>query len=186
MYERVRLAAEAFADRVLKPVSDLLHRGSAPDYPSLSDKPANAVGSGLASSRARALARRQIAVPDRCQLPGRGAAQQGITCNAVCPGYVYTPLVEAQIDAQAKAHSIPREKVIRDVLLGQQPNALPPLKNSARYRFFSPPTLLPQLQAPHYRSTAVGPRTENARALVGAVCPLSNTVAQSDGSRSGQ
>jgi NAD(P)-dependent dehydrogenase (short-subunit alcohol dehydrogenase family) len=49
-------------------------------------------------------------------------AEQGITCNAVCPGYVYTPLVEAQIDAQAKAHSIPREKVIRDVLLGQQPN----------------------------------------------------------------
>jgi 3-hydroxybutyrate dehydrogenase len=49
-------------------------------------------------------------------------AEQGITCNAVCPGYVYTPLVEAQIDGQAKAHSIPREKVIRDVLLGQQPN----------------------------------------------------------------
>ena len=49
-------------------------------------------------------------------------AEQGITCNAVCPGYVYTPLVEAQIDAQAKAHSLPREKVIREVLLGQQPN----------------------------------------------------------------
>jgi 3-hydroxybutyrate dehydrogenase len=49
-------------------------------------------------------------------------AEQGITCNAICPGYVYTPLVEAQIDGQAKAHSIPREKVIRDVLLAQQPN----------------------------------------------------------------
>jgi 3-hydroxybutyrate dehydrogenase len=49
-------------------------------------------------------------------------AEQGITCNAVCPGYVYTPLVEAQIDAQARAHNIPREKVIRDVLLAQQPN----------------------------------------------------------------
>jgi 3-hydroxybutyrate dehydrogenase len=49
-------------------------------------------------------------------------AEQGITCNAVCPGYVYTPLVEAQIDGQAKVHGIPREQVIREVLLAQQPN----------------------------------------------------------------
>ncbi len=49
-------------------------------------------------------------------------AQEGITCNAICPGYVYTPLVEAQIDNQAKAHGISREQVIRDVLLAQQPN----------------------------------------------------------------
>jgi 3-hydroxybutyrate dehydrogenase len=49
-------------------------------------------------------------------------AEQGITCNAICPGYVYTPLVEAQIDGQAKAHGIPRDQVIRDVLLAQQPN----------------------------------------------------------------
>lgn len=49
-------------------------------------------------------------------------AENGITCNAICPGYVYTPLVEAQIEGQAKAHGIPREEVIRDVLLAQQPN----------------------------------------------------------------
>jgi len=49
-------------------------------------------------------------------------AEQGITCNAICPGYVYTPLVEAQVEGQAKAHGIPREQVIRDVLLAQQPN----------------------------------------------------------------
>jgi 3-hydroxybutyrate dehydrogenase len=49
-------------------------------------------------------------------------AEQGITCNAICPGYVYTPLVEAQIDGQAKAHAISREQVVRDVLLSQQPN----------------------------------------------------------------
>jgi 3-hydroxybutyrate dehydrogenase len=49
-------------------------------------------------------------------------AEEGITCNAICPGYVYTPLVEAQIDGQAKAHGISREKVIHDVLLAQQPN----------------------------------------------------------------
>lgn len=49
-------------------------------------------------------------------------AEDGITCNAICPGYVYTPLVEAQIDSQAKAHGISRDQVIRDVLLAQQPN----------------------------------------------------------------
>ena len=49
-------------------------------------------------------------------------AESNITCNAICPGYVYTPLVEAQIDGQAKSYGIPREKVIRDVLLAQQPN----------------------------------------------------------------
>jgi 3-hydroxybutyrate dehydrogenase len=49
-------------------------------------------------------------------------AEAGITCNAICPGYVYTPLVEAQIENQAKAHNIPREQVIRDVLLVNQPN----------------------------------------------------------------
>ncbi|PSC06065.1 3-hydroxybutyrate dehydrogenase [Alsobacter soli] len=50
------------------------------------------------------------------------AAETGITCNAICPGYVWTPLVEAQIADQARAHSIPREAVIRDVLLANQPN----------------------------------------------------------------
>jgi len=49
-------------------------------------------------------------------------AEDGITCNAICPGYVSTPLVEAQIDDQAKAHGISREKVVRDVLLAQQPD----------------------------------------------------------------
>jgi 3-hydroxybutyrate dehydrogenase len=49
-------------------------------------------------------------------------AEEGITCNAICPGYVYTPLVEAQIDGQARAHGISREAVIHDVLLAQQPN----------------------------------------------------------------
>lgn len=49
-------------------------------------------------------------------------AQTNITANAICPGYVYTPLVEKQIEDQAKAHMIPREKVISDVLLKAQPN----------------------------------------------------------------
>ena len=50
------------------------------------------------------------------------AAGKGVTCNAICPGYVYTPLVEAQIEGQAKSHGIPREQVVRNVLLAQQPN----------------------------------------------------------------
>lgn len=49
-------------------------------------------------------------------------AADGITCNAICPGYVRTPLVEQQIDGQAKAHGISRDKVISDVLLKNQPN----------------------------------------------------------------
>ncbi len=49
-------------------------------------------------------------------------ARSGVTCNAVCPGYVWTPLVEKQIDDQAKSHGISRERVIEEVLLARQPN----------------------------------------------------------------
>lgn len=49
-------------------------------------------------------------------------AEHGVTCNAICPGYVWTPLVEKQIDEQARTHGIKREDVIRKVLLAQQPN----------------------------------------------------------------
>jgi 3-hydroxybutyrate dehydrogenase len=48
-------------------------------------------------------------------------AEFGITCNAVCPGYVRTPLVEGQIKDTAKARGITEEQVIRDVMLGEQP-----------------------------------------------------------------
>lgn len=48
-------------------------------------------------------------------------AEMSITCNAVCPGYVLTPLVEGQIDATAKARGLDRESVVRDVLLAAQP-----------------------------------------------------------------
>ena len=48
-------------------------------------------------------------------------AEQGITVNAVCPGYVLTPLVEKQIPDTAKARGISEEAVRRDVLLASQP-----------------------------------------------------------------
>lgn len=49
-------------------------------------------------------------------------AGQGITCNAICPGYVLTPLVEAQIPDQMKTHNMDRETVIREVMLERQPS----------------------------------------------------------------
>ena len=49
-------------------------------------------------------------------------AGQGITCNAVCPGYVLTPLVEAQIPDQMKKHDMDRETVIKQVMLERQPS----------------------------------------------------------------
>lgn len=49
------------------------------------------------------------------------AAVHGVTVNAICPGYVLTPLVEKQIPETAKARHISEEEVKHDVLLGAQP-----------------------------------------------------------------
>jgi 3-hydroxybutyrate dehydrogenase len=48
-------------------------------------------------------------------------AEHGITVNAICPGYVLTPLVEKQIPDTAKARGITEQQVIHDVLLAAQP-----------------------------------------------------------------
>jgi 3-hydroxybutyrate dehydrogenase len=48
-------------------------------------------------------------------------AESGITVNAVCPGYVLTPLVEKQIPDTAKARGISTDEVVRNVLLAAQP-----------------------------------------------------------------
>src|SRR5262249_13516592 len=48
-------------------------------------------------------------------------AEHGITCNAICPGYVWTPLVEKQIPGQAKAHAMTEDEVIKKVFLAEQP-----------------------------------------------------------------
>lgn len=48
-------------------------------------------------------------------------ATHGVRCNAICPGYVYTPLVEGQIADTAQARGMSEEDVKRDVLLAAQP-----------------------------------------------------------------
>ena len=56
------------------------------------------------------------------KVTGLETAGQGITANAICPGYVLTPLVEAQIPDQMRAHGLDRETVIREVMLARQPS----------------------------------------------------------------
>ena len=53
---------------------------------------------------------------------GLETAGQGITCNAICPGYVLTPIVEKQIPDQMKVHGMSREEVIKKVMLARQPS----------------------------------------------------------------
>jgi 3-hydroxybutyrate dehydrogenase len=48
-------------------------------------------------------------------------APYGITANAICPGYVLTPLVEGQIKDQAKAHGISEAEVVQKIMLHKQP-----------------------------------------------------------------
>lgn len=49
-------------------------------------------------------------------------AQTGITCNAICPGWVLTPLVQKQVDARAAKENIPVEQAKRELLLEKQPS----------------------------------------------------------------
>jgi 3-hydroxybutyrate dehydrogenase len=80
-------------------------------------------------------------------------AETGITCNAICPGYVRTPLVEGQIESQAKAHGLPRDQVIRDVILAVQPTR----------RF---------IEVEEVAALAVFLCSENARSITGASIPI--------------
>jgi 3-hydroxybutyrate dehydrogenase len=49
-------------------------------------------------------------------------AETGITANAICPGYVRTPLVEGQVADQARANNMAEADVIKNIILAAQPN----------------------------------------------------------------
>jgi 3-hydroxybutyrate dehydrogenase len=49
------------------------------------------------------------------------AAEHGIRCNSICPGFVHTPLVEKQIVDRAAANNVSREESIRNIILAPQP-----------------------------------------------------------------
>jgi 3-hydroxybutyrate dehydrogenase len=61
----------------------------------------------------------QVGFAKTCALE---TAEEPITCNAICPGYVLTPLVENQIPDTMKQYDMDRETVIREVLLERQPS----------------------------------------------------------------
>jgi 3-hydroxybutyrate dehydrogenase len=48
-------------------------------------------------------------------------AEKGVTVNAICPGYVWTPLVAQQVADQARVHGLTEEEVVRQVMLAPQP-----------------------------------------------------------------
>ena len=52
---------------------------------------------------------------------GLEVAQHGVTCNAICPGYVLTPIVKNQIADQARTRGISEEEVVKNVILAAQP-----------------------------------------------------------------
>lgn len=80
-------------------------------------------------------------------------ANENITCNAICPGYVLTPLVEGQIVDQAKVHNLSKEKVISEVILASQP----------KKEF---------IQVEQVAALAVFLASDNARAMTGACLPM--------------
>jgi 3-hydroxybutyrate dehydrogenase len=49
-------------------------------------------------------------------------AGEGITCNAICPGWVLTPLVQSQIDVRAAAEGVDAERATRELLAEKQPS----------------------------------------------------------------
>ncbi len=80
-------------------------------------------------------------------------AEDGITCNAICPGYVWTPMVAGQIDEQARLRGISREETIRDVTLAPQPTG----------RFVEPDEVA---------ALAVFLASDEARSITGAALPI--------------
>jgi 3-hydroxybutyrate dehydrogenase len=80
-------------------------------------------------------------------------AETCVTVNAICPGFVKTPLVEGQIADQAKAHGMTEDRVVREVILASQPSK----------RF---------IEASHVGETAVYLCTDAASGMTGTAVSL--------------
>jgi 3-hydroxybutyrate dehydrogenase len=80
-------------------------------------------------------------------------AEFGITCNAICPGYVHTAIIDAQIPDQMKAHNMTKEEVIENVMLAKQ-----------AIKEFIPAELI--------ADTALFLANENARTITGISMPV--------------
>ncbi|MCK5621573.1 MAG: SDR family oxidoreductase, partial [Alphaproteobacteria bacterium] len=50
------------------------------------------------------------------------AAGRGVTCNAICPGWVLTPLIQAQVDIRAAEKGLTEEEAKADLLAEKQPS----------------------------------------------------------------
>src|SRR3954464_8452616 len=88
-------------------------------------------------------------------------ADKGITATALCPGFVRTPLVEKQIGDQARAHGLPEERVLEDVIL--QPHAVKRLIEPAEVAGVVAFLLGPDGRALPRPPPAPGPRGDAAR-----------------------
>ena len=97
-------------------------------------------------------------------------AEEHVTANAICPGYVLTPLVEGQIADQMKVHDMPRERVVKEVMLQRQPTRefAQTSRISARSPCSSAPTPRRRSPARRFPSTAAGPRFSGEAASIAA------------------
>ena len=91
------------------------------------------------------------------------AANDGITCNAICPGWVLTPLVQQQIEARAKAQGKTVEQAKNELHRREAADAASTRRRrtSARSRCFSPAMPPRPSPARPTRSTAAGPRSSS-------------------------
>ena len=94
-------------------------------------------------------------------------ASTNITCNAICPGWVLTPLVEKQIKERASRENISIDQAKRELLAEKQPSTNLPLpRRSARLRYSCARKLPPRLEARLCPSTVLGLRNRAGLILI--------------------
>ena len=106
------------------------------------------------------------------------AANDGITCNAICPGWVLTPLVQQQIEARAKAAGKTVEQAKQRAARREAADAavLDARRTSARSRCSWPAMPPRPSRARPTRSTAAGPRSSTRLILRSAIASVSKAA----------